>query len=44
LADGNKTATLSFTAAAAHNGYQFRCIVKGGGKTVVSKAVKLTVR
>ncbi len=42
-APGNKTATLSFTAAAAHNGYRFRCVVKGGGITVTSAAAKLTV-
>ena len=42
-ANGNKTATLSFAAAAAHNGYLFRCVVTGGGKTVVSNAAKLTV-
>ena len=42
-ANGNRTATLSFTAAAAHNNYQFRCVVTGGGKTVTSESAKLTV-
>ena len=42
-ANGNKTATLSFTAAAAHNGYMFRCVMTGGGETVTSNAAKLTV-
>ncbi len=42
-ANGNKTATLSFTATAAHNNYQFRCVVTGGGKSATSKAAKLTV-
>ena len=43
-ASGNKTATLSFTAAAAHNGYRFRCVVKGsGGQSVTSNAATLTI-
>jgi hypothetical protein len=42
-ASGNKTATLSFTAAAAHDGFLVRCVVTGGGKTVVSSTAKLTV-
>ncbi len=42
-ASGSKTATTSFTAAAAHNGYLFRCIVTGAGESVTSSAAKLTV-
>ena len=43
-ANGNKTATLSFTAAAAHKGYQFRCVVKSSsGQSVTSNAATLTV-
>ena len=44
-ASGNKTATLSFTATAAHNGYRFRCVVTGsGGQSVTSNAAVLTVK
>ena len=44
-AKGNKTATLSFTAAVAHNGYRFRCVVTGsGGQSVTSNAAVLTVK
>ena len=42
-ANGNRTATLSFTAAAAHNNYQFRCVMTGSGKTVTSESAELTV-
>ncbi len=43
-AGGNKTATLSFTAAAAHNGYMFRCVVTGtSGQTVTSNAATLMI-
>ena len=39
-----KTSKLSITAQVGHNGYQFRCIIKGkNGKTVTSKEVTLTV-
>ena len=39
-----KKATFTLTAQAAHNGYQFRCIVTdGSGNTVTSSAAKLTV-
>ena len=41
---GNKTATLTVSAIASRNGYQFRCIVTDkNGKTVTSNAAKLTV-
>ncbi len=44
-AGGNKTATLRFTATAAHNGYRFRCVVTGsGGQSVTSSAAVLTVK
>ena len=42
-ATGNNTATLSFGVTSAHNGYLFRCVVTGGGKTVTSSTAKLTV-
>ena len=42
-AGGNKTAILSFTAAAAHNGYLFRCVVTGGGSSIATNSAKLTV-
>ena len=43
-ANGNKTATLSFTAATAHNGYKLRCIVTGtNGQKVISNAATVTV-
>ena len=43
-AAGNKTATLSFTAATAHNGYKLRCIVTGtNGQKVISNAATVTV-
>ncbi len=43
-ANGNKTATLSFTAAAAHTGYQFRCVVKSSsGQSVTSTPATLTI-
>ena len=43
-AGGNRTATLSFTVAAAHNGYMFRCVVKSSsGQSVTSSAAKLTI-
>ncbi len=40
---GNKTNTLSFTAALRYSGYLFRCAVSGGGTTVYSGAATLTV-
>ena len=44
-ANGNETATLSFTAAAAHNGYKFRCVVRSStGQTVTSNAAVLTMK
>ena len=45
-ANGNKTATLSFTAsAAAHNGYRFQRVVTGSvGESIESNAAKLTVK
>ncbi len=43
-ANGNKTATLSFTAAQAHNNYQFRCVVSGSSsQSVTSSAATLTI-
>jgi Immunoglobulin I-set domain./Listeria-Bacteroides repeat domain (List_Bact_rpt). len=39
-----KKATFQITAQAAHNGYQFRCIITSStGKTVTSNAATLTV-
>ncbi len=42
-AASGKTASYSFTTAARHNGYQYRCKVTNSGGTVTSKAVTLTV-
>ena len=41
---GYNTATLSVGAVEARNGYQYRCIVTGGGTTVTSDAATLTVK
>ena len=40
---GNKTDTLSFSATAARNGYQYRCNVSNGFLTLTSDAATLTV-
>ncbi len=40
---GNKTATLKLTATAKRDGYQYRCKISNGSKTVYTKAVTLTV-
>ncbi len=40
---GTKTATMSVTAKAAFNGYQYRCMVTNNAGTVYSNAVTLTV-
>ena len=40
-----KKATFQITAQAAHDGYQFRCIITdGNGKTVTSAAATLTIQ
>ena len=43
-AAGNKTATVSISATAAKNGYQYRCVVKNGNGTAWSNAATLTVK
>ncbi len=40
---GCKTAALTVTAKAYHNGYQYRCAVSSGGTTVYSDPATLTV-
>ncbi len=42
-ASSGKTASYSLTAAARHNGYQYRCEVSNNAGSVTSKAVTLTV-
>ena len=42
---GNKTATLTVTTQAKHNGYQYRCVVTdGSANTVTSEPATLTVK
>ena len=41
--DGAKTASFSFTASAAYNGWMYRCKVSNAGGSVTSSAAKLTV-
>ena len=41
--NGGKAATYTLTAAARHNGYQYRCKVTNAAGSVYSKTVKLTV-
>jgi hypothetical protein len=41
---GNKTNSLTVTAAAANNNVKYRCIVKNGSSTEYSSAVTLTVK
>lgn len=43
VSNNGTSATLSFTAAARHNGYQYRCRVQNGYGTVYSGIVTLTV-
>ena len=42
-ASGSKTNTLRFTAAAANDGYLYRCVVKDSTGEVASKGAKLTI-
>jgi hypothetical protein len=42
-AASGKTASYSLTAAARHNGYQYRCLVKNAAGSVYSSVVTLTV-
>ena len=42
-ASAGKKATYSFTTAAKHNGYRYRCKVSNSEGTVTSSSVKLTV-
>ena len=42
-ASSGKTSTYKLTAAARHNGYQYRCLVKNASGSVYSNTVTLTV-
>ena len=39
-----KTASYSFTTAARHNGYKYRCELKNATESVITEAVELTLR